>query len=120
MSDVAGFLISLFAIYLAERPPTATASWGFHRMEVIGALSSVLLIWLLTGVLVYEAILRIITPEPVDGKIMFITACELGSRAGGGGARRSLGSPGSPGSAAWPLHCPPARPTPLTQPLASW
>jgi solute carrier family 30 (zinc transporter), member 2 len=41
---------------------------------VFGALGSVILIWLLTGVLVYEAIQRIINPEPVDGKIMFITA----------------------------------------------
>ena len=48
----------------------------YYSVEVFGALGSVVLIWLLTGVLVYEAILRIITPEPVDGKIMFITACE--------------------------------------------
>jgi Co/Zn/Cd efflux system component len=31
LSDVAGFLISLFAIWLAERPPSAQATWGYHR-----------------------------------------------------------------------------------------
>jgi zinc transporter 2 len=63
LSDVAAFMISLFAVLLGERPPTSTHTFGYHRIEVIGALVSVLLIWLLTGILVYEAILRIITPE---------------------------------------------------------
>jgi zinc transporter 2 len=74
LSDLASFLISLYAIYLAEAPPSAKATWGYHRFEVIGALGSVLLIWLLTGVLVYEAILRLLNPQPVDGRIMFATA----------------------------------------------
>lgn len=76
LSDLASFMISLYAIYLAERPPNAFATYGYHRFEVLGALASVMLIWLLTGVLVYEAINRVINPQPVDGKIMFITACE--------------------------------------------
>jgi cation diffusion facilitator family transporter len=75
LSDVAAFMISLFAVWLAEHPPTKTHTFGFHRVEAIGALLSVILIWALTGVLVYEAVLRIIKPEPVDGKIMFIVAC---------------------------------------------
>ena len=53
-----------------------------RSIEVFGALGSVVLIWFLTGILVYEAILRMITPEEVDGEIMFITAGEQG---GGGG-----------------------------------
>ena len=35
---------------------------------------SVLIIWVVTGILVYEAVLRIIHPERVDGKLMFILA----------------------------------------------
>lgn len=68
LSDVASFSISLFAVWLAERPPTAFATFGFHRIEIFGALASVLLIWVLTGVLCYEAVQRIITPEDVDGR----------------------------------------------------
>lgn len=33
-----------------------------------------MLIWCLTGVLVYEAVLRVIDVPDVDGKIMFVTA----------------------------------------------
>lgn len=35
---------------------------------MLGALASILTVWLVTGVLVFEAINRIITPEPVNGK----------------------------------------------------
>ena len=44
--------------------------------EVIGAMVSVLIIWVLTGVLVYEAVLRVIHQTfEVDANIMLITAC---------------------------------------------
>ena len=43
--------------------------------EVVGAVISVLIIWVLTGVLVYEAILRIIDQNyEIDADIMLITA----------------------------------------------
>ena len=35
---------------------------------------SVLIIWLVTGILLYEAVLRVTHPERVDGKLMFILA----------------------------------------------
>lgn len=74
LSDFASFLISLFALWIAAKPPSNTMSFGYNRAEILGAIVSVFLIWLLTGVLVYEAILRVIHPKPVDGMIMFITA----------------------------------------------
>lgn len=40
---------------------------------------SVILVWLLTGILVYEAIYRLQHPQEVNGKLMFIVAsCGLG------------------------------------------
>lgn len=50
-------------------------SFGWYRAEVIGALTSVLLIWVITGILVYLAIQRCITQDfEVDAKIMLITS----------------------------------------------
>ena len=45
--------------------------------EVVGAIISVLIVWVLTGVLFYKAILRVINPDLIDVKadIMLITAC---------------------------------------------
>ncbi|KAI8973846.1 cation efflux protein [Pilobolus umbonatus] len=74
LSDVASFIVALIAIYLAEKPPTKTHTYGFHRAEVIAALASVLTIWILTGFLVKEAIERIKQPQIIDAKLMCITA----------------------------------------------
>ncbi|KAL3314295.1 hypothetical protein Ciccas_007090 [Cichlidogyrus casuarinus] len=75
LTDFASFMISLLAIYLAARPPSQKMSFGWYRAEVMGALMSVLMIWLVTGVLVYLAIRRIIDAQyDVDGKIMLITS----------------------------------------------
>ncbi|XP_064396807.1 probable proton-coupled zinc antiporter SLC30A4 [Halichondria panicea] len=77
LSDLAGFLISLFAIWVGSRPPSKRMSFGWHRAEVIGAIISVLIVWVLTGVLFYEAIQRVINPDLINVKadIMLITAC---------------------------------------------
>eukprot|EP00357_Protocruzia_adherens_P011665 CAMPEP_0115010870 /NCGR_PEP_ID=MMETSP0216-20121206/23606_1 /TAXON_ID=223996 /ORGANISM="Protocruzia adherens, Strain Boccale" /LENGTH=465 /DNA_ID=CAMNT_0002379233 /DNA_START=55 /DNA_END=1452 /DNA_ORIENTATION=- len=74
MSDLSGFLLSIFAIKLSTRPASKKMSFGYHRAEVLGALFSVLFIWVLTLILVYEAIMRVIHPQHVDGEIMAITA----------------------------------------------
>jgi zinc transporter 2 len=50
-------------------------SYGYHRSEILGALFSTLVIWILTGVLVYMAILRVIdTSFKVDPIPMLVTA----------------------------------------------
>jgi cation diffusion facilitator family transporter len=49
-------------------------SFGFHRAEVIAALASVVTIWILTFYLVQAAIERLKNPEPINGKLMCITA----------------------------------------------
>jgi len=74
LSDVAGFMISYFAIYLGSRPASFSMSFGYHRAEILGALASILLIWGLLVWLVIEAIGRIVNKEEVDGEIMLITA----------------------------------------------
>ncbi|RKO95822.1 cation efflux protein, partial [Caulochytrium protostelioides] len=74
LSDIAGFGISLTALYLSSQPATDRHSFGFHRAEIIGAVVSTFLIWVLTAGLLYEAVNRLRDPQPIDGKIMFITA----------------------------------------------
>src|SRR5579871_1503473 len=54
LGDLAGFLISLFSMWLVTQSPTSIHSFGFHRAEALGALLSVFIIWAVTGVLVYE------------------------------------------------------------------
>ena len=75
LSDVSGFVISIFSIWIGLLPAKKTSlSYGYSRAEILGALTSVLIIWALTAWLVVEAIDRVITPSPVDGFIMLITS----------------------------------------------
>lgn len=75
LTDFASFMISLFSIWMATRPASRQMSFGWHRAEVIGALTSVLLIWVVTGILCYIATERIIENEfEIDASIMVITA----------------------------------------------
>ncbi|XP_039278577.1 zinc transporter 2 isoform X5 [Nilaparvata lugens] len=75
LTDFASFMISLFALWVAARKPTRQLLFGWHRAEVIGALCSVLTIWVVTGILVYVAVERIIHQQyEIDSTIMLVTS----------------------------------------------
>ncbi|KAL4857503.1 Zinc/cadmium resistance protein [Chlorella vulgaris] len=75
LSDVSGFAVAVLAAFWAKRKSQEHFSYGYHRVEVLGALASVMTVWLVTGILLFEAVQRMINPEPVNGKVMFIIAC---------------------------------------------
>ncbi|CAP33941.2 Protein CBR-TTM-1 [Caenorhabditis briggsae] len=75
LSDLLSFIISIFAIRCARLPPSKRLSFGYERAEVLGALTSIIILWVLTTVLVVVAIQRIVNNEhDVDANIMLITA----------------------------------------------
>lgn len=75
MTDLASMMISLFSIYVASRPRSQRMSFGWHRAEVVGAFLSVFMIWVMTGILVFLAIERMISKNyEINGTIMAITA----------------------------------------------
>jgi len=49
-------------------------TFGYNRVEVLGALLSVFIIWILAAFLCIEAVDRLINPVPVDGLVMLIVA----------------------------------------------
>ena len=67
-------MISVISLKIAQKPPSALLSFGFHRAEILGALLSIIIIWGLTVWLLVEAIVRLISPSSVDGLIMLLTA----------------------------------------------
>lgn len=75
LSDVAAFAISLFSLWAAGWEANPRQSYGFFRIEILGALVSIQLIWLLAGILVYEAIVRLLNNTgEVQGVLMFAVA----------------------------------------------
>ncbi|XP_049880044.1 zinc transporter 2-like isoform X2 [Pectinophora gossypiella] len=63
LSDCGGFALALLAFHCAKRHPDHHMSYGYKRAEVLGAMVSVLLIWVLTGIFVYVAAARLHSGE---------------------------------------------------------
>ncbi|KAL2088902.1 hypothetical protein ACEWY4_015801 [Coilia grayii] len=75
LTDLVGIIVSLLALWLSAKPPTKRFTFGYHRLEVVSAGISVLLIYILTGVLLNEAVQRTVHQDfSIDGDVMLITA----------------------------------------------
>nr|XP_025971590.1 zinc transporter 3 [Dromaius novaehollandiae] len=75
LTDVGSMSVSLFSLWVSARPPTRTMSFGWHRSETLGALASVLSIWVVTGALVYLAAARILSGDyEIEARAMLATS----------------------------------------------
>lgn len=75
LSDIVSFGLSLFAVYLSKKRPTKRFTFGYQRAEILGAICSILLIWVLTGVVLWFAIIRIITMDfEIESTVMMVVA----------------------------------------------
>ena len=71
LTDLFGFLISLGSSHLASLEATKSMNFGFRRVEVLGAFTSVIFIWLLTGGLFYASMNRLFYADyHIDAAIM--------------------------------------------------
>lgn len=74
-SDFHGFAVSMLAIYLSSKPPNERYSYGFYRIEVLGAVISIFSIWGITAWVVYEAINKIVENKyDIEGNLFLIIA----------------------------------------------
>ena len=69
-SDVFGLGVSVIALNFALKDSNKSFSFGYHRVEVMGALFSIFMIWFMAVWLVYEATLRFYDPPEIIGKAM--------------------------------------------------
>jgi cobalt-zinc-cadmium efflux system protein len=72
VSDIAALAFSWIAIRIGKRPPTDKHTYGFKRSEILTALLNGLALWLIVGVIFYEAMHRLFNPEPVKGLGMLV------------------------------------------------
>lgn len=96
LADVLGLSWALVAIWIAERPPTASRTYGYLRVEVLAALSNGLLLLAVSGSILYEAFLRFASPRGIQSTPMLVVATVglcvnlVGLGLLRSGARRSL------------------------------
>ena len=73
-ADVFSLSLSWFALKIAARPSTRTKTYGYHRMEIFAAFSNGVLLILMAGGILYEAIGRFQDPAEVDSSMVMIVA----------------------------------------------
>ncbi|XP_058012516.1 probable proton-coupled zinc antiporter SLC30A4 isoform X2 [Ahaetulla prasina] len=75
LTDLSSIILTLLALWLSGKAPTKRFTFGFHRLEVLSAIFSVLLIYILMVFLLYEAVQRTIHMDyEINGDVMLITA----------------------------------------------
>lgn len=73
-TDVIALAISLVAVRLSRRPPDAKRTYGYARMEAIGALVNGGLLFLVAGYILWEAVGRFSEPPSVASTGMLVIA----------------------------------------------
>jgi cobalt-zinc-cadmium efflux system protein len=70
LSDFLALLLSLTAVYLHARPPSATKTYGYHRAGVLAALINSASLVVVSFLIFYEAFRRLQNPEHVRAGVM--------------------------------------------------
>jgi len=102
-TDAAALGLALFAQWIARRPPSPRASYGYARAEVLAAFVNALALLLLVAFIVVEAIARIAHPAPVGGGMVLVIAA-LGLAINGVIAWMLARAPSSTGAHSALLH----------------
>ncbi|HEY7767519.1 cation diffusion facilitator family transporter [Longimicrobium sp.] len=74
LSDVGALGLSLFAIWMAQKPATPRRTFGYHRTEILAALANAATLIAISLFIFVEAWHRFHAPEPVAGLTVMIIA----------------------------------------------
>ena len=73
-SDVAALALSLFAIWLAQRPASVERTFGYHRVEILAALANAVALIAVVLLILREAVERLGAPRDILGAPMLVIA----------------------------------------------
>ncbi|MBL8113080.1 MAG: cation transporter [Acidobacteria bacterium] len=74
LTDVAGLALALVAVSFASRGPTPERTYGFQRAEILAALLNAVVLIGVAGFVLFEAVTRLVKPEPVATGPMLVVA----------------------------------------------
>ena len=75
LSDAGSLVLSLTALWFAAKPSSAHKSYGFHRIEILAALFNAVTLFVIAGLIIWEAVGRFIDPPTVASGSMMLIAC---------------------------------------------
>ena len=70
VTDAGAIGLALFAMWVAGRPASIERTFGLHRTEILAALANALSLWLIAGLIFFEAYRRFLDPPVVEGGLM--------------------------------------------------
>ena len=74
LTDAGAIGLSLLALSLAARPPSGSMTYGLRRAEILSAQANGAILLVLAGLIVYEAIRRLVSPPDVQGWTVVVVA----------------------------------------------
>jgi cobalt-zinc-cadmium efflux system protein len=74
LSDVLGLLLAWGATWLAKRPPSRRFSYGLRGATILAALANAIILLIAVAFIVYNAVMRLIIPDLVEGETVMIVA----------------------------------------------
>ena len=74
LSDAGALLIALVARRIGRKPADRYQTFGYRRVELVGALINATTLMVVGLYLVYEAVMRVVDPPPVAGWVVVIVA----------------------------------------------
>jgi len=74
LTDNLALVLSFFAMKFASMPATDRRTFGFYRLEILAALINGIVLVLISLFIIYEAYLRMVNPQPVQGMLMMVIA----------------------------------------------
>lgn len=74
LSDVAGLLVAWGAFWLSSKKPTVKFTFGLRKSSVLAALFNSVFLLLAVGIILWEAVHRLMSPNPIESKIVMIVA----------------------------------------------
>lgn len=78
LSDASALALSLIALWFSSKPSSAKRTFGFHRFEILTALFNGIVLFIIAGVIVWEAVQRFNhPPEVASGSMMLIASVGL-------------------------------------------
>ncbi|HHW4679429.1 MAG TPA: cation diffusion facilitator family transporter [Xylella sp.] len=73
-TDTFGLMIALVAVRLSRRPADARRTYGYARLEALGALANGVLLFGVGGYILWEAVQRFRAPQDIASSGMFLIA----------------------------------------------
>ena len=74
LSDVLGLIVAWVAVMLSKRAPSARFTYGLRGSSILAALFNAMFLLVAVGAIGWEAIQRLLNPEPVAGVTVIVVA----------------------------------------------